>query len=400
MLDSNKLLSPESRPGPSQPWRDVPVAAADAFEAVLPQATGAILAAIAREVPEYARPFEGAFGRGIRVGVSEALRRFVALIRDPDAGRGTSREVYVGLGRGESRQGRSLDSLQAAYRVGARVAWRHAADAGLAAGLDAETMSRLAEAVFAYIDELASDSVEGYAAEQSQREGELDRRRERLIGLLLAEPASDAETVRAGAEEAAWPLPDRLAVLACSVDDLARIARGFPGKPLRAEFEGQGCALIADPDGPGQRDQIVRAVGDRTAALGPTVSPEAAARSWREARAGLAAATADVLPVNELLVVEDHLAELVLYDGRERLRRIAERRLAPLDSETPRSLERLTETLAAFLRHQAEISTIAAELHVHPQTVRYRVNRLRQLLGSQLDDPDARFEIEAALRAG
>ena len=75
-------------------------------------------------MPEYARPLEGSFGRGIRTGVEEALRQFVALIRDPEGGRGFGREVYVELGRGESRQGRTLDSLQAAYRVGARVAWR------------------------------------------------------------------------------------------------------------------------------------------------------------------------------------------------------------------------------------------------------------------------------------
>jgi DNA-binding PucR family transcriptional regulator len=35
---------------------------------------------------------------------------------------------------------------------------------------------------------------------------------------------------------------------------------------------------------------------------------------------------------------------------------------------------------------------------VHPQTARYRRTRLRELLGDQLDDPDARFELELALR--
>jgi DNA-binding PucR family transcriptional regulator len=41
---------------------------------------------------------------------------------------------------------------------------------------------------------------------------------------------------------------------------------------------------------------------------------------------------------------------------------------------------------------------MARELHIHPQTARYRMSRLRELLGSELDDPDARFELEAALR--
>ena len=36
---------------------------------------------------------------------------------------------------------------------------------------------------------------------------------------------------------------------------------------------------------------------------------------------------------------------------------------------------------------------------MHPQTVRYRLARLRELFGPRLDDPDARFELELALRA-
>ena len=35
----------------------------------------------------------------------------------------------------------------------------------------------------------------------------------------------------------------------------------------------------------------------------------------------------------------------------------------------------------------------------HPQTARYRLARLRELMGDDLDDPDARFELEIALRA-
>jgi DNA-binding PucR family transcriptional regulator len=42
---------------------------------------------------------------------------------------------------------------------------------------------------------------------------------------------------------------------------------------------------------------------------------------------------------------------------------------------------------------------MARAMHVHPQTARYRLARLRELLGDALDDPDARFELEIALRA-
>src|SRR5262249_50104917 len=138
----------------TEAWRALPPAVADLIEPELDAVTAEILAAIARDVPGYARPLEGNFGRGVRRGVSEALRQFVALIRDPGVGRGVGRDVYVELGRGEMRQGRTLDSLQAAYRVGARVAWRRLSLAGRQANLDAEVLSLLAEAIFAYIDEL------------------------------------------------------------------------------------------------------------------------------------------------------------------------------------------------------------------------------------------------------
>src|SRR5262249_51950674 len=119
-----KSLDPE-------PWRGLPPPVADLIEAEIPATTEEIVETIGREVPQYARPLEGSSGRGVRTGVAEALAQFVAVIRDPDAGRsGTGREVYLELGRGEHRQGRTLDSLQAAYRVGARVAWRRFAAAG------------------------------------------------------------------------------------------------------------------------------------------------------------------------------------------------------------------------------------------------------------------------------
>jgi DNA-binding PucR family transcriptional regulator len=63
-----------------------------------------------------------------------------------------------------------------------------------------------------------------------------------------------------------------------------------------------------------------------------------------------------------------------------------------------RTEERLTETLAAWLDHQRHTPRIAEALHVHSQTVRYRIANLRELLGDAIDDPDGRFELQLALR--
>ena len=113
----------------SEPWRDLPPRVAEVLEPELPGITREILVAIGQEVPEYARPLESAFGVALRSGVDEALRRFVNLVRDPDSTDDDAREASVALGRAELRAGRTLDALQAAYRVGARVAWRRLATA-------------------------------------------------------------------------------------------------------------------------------------------------------------------------------------------------------------------------------------------------------------------------------
>ena len=160
---------PNDKNPQAEPWRALPAELADAIEPELPAATEEILPTIAREVPEYARPAGGRFRRGIRTGVTEALRQFVALIRDPDAGRDPGRDVYVALGRGELREGRTLDSLQSAYRVGARVAWRRVPRPPGVAAVEPEQLGLLAEAIFAYIDELSADSVEGYARHSASR---------------------------------------------------------------------------------------------------------------------------------------------------------------------------------------------------------------------------------------
>src|SRR4051812_771073 len=114
--------------GPDRPWAGLPSELAPVLRPELPTLADEIIAALRDGVPAYARPLEGPFGRGLRVGVEEALRQFIDEI---DGGpRRFDRRIYVELGRGEVRAGRSLDVLLAAYRLGARVAWRRLAAAG------------------------------------------------------------------------------------------------------------------------------------------------------------------------------------------------------------------------------------------------------------------------------
>jgi hypothetical protein len=332
--------------------------------------------------------------------VTEALRRFFSLIRDPDAADEAGRRLYVGLGRQEYRAGRTLDALQAAYRIGARVAWRHLARAGNHAAVDGETMALLAEAIFAYIDELSAESVEGYAQAQSERAGELERARAELLAALLRGAAPPDRDLTSFPAAARWALPRRAAALACSIDVLPGLARRLGGDVLHAPHENLGCIVVPDAEGPGRREALRVAAHDRRAAVGPEGTLEQLPRSWRLAceTLSMSESAANGGP-GELVAADDHLAQLVLRESAVAIERIAERRLRALVDLTPASRERMSLTALAFLQRQGNAAAVARALHVHPQTARYRIARLRELLGAQLDDPAARFELEAALRA-
>ena len=59
----------------------------------------------------------------------------------------------------------------------------------------------------------------------------------------------------------------------------------------------------------------------------------------------------------------------------------------------------LAETLRAYLDGFGDVAAVAQHLHVHPNTVRYRVRRIEKLLSTRLDDPDVRLLFSLGLRA-
>ncbi|MHA3837794.1 PucR family transcriptional regulator [Terrabacter sp. AAH1] len=364
----------------------------------------AIIEGIPRDVPVYAMPMEGRFGQGVRQGVTVALNRFLdlpgthlpALSED-------GKWVYESLGRGEVRSGRSLESLLAAYRYGARVTFRAISRTIDVSQLPPETLLALGESLFAYIDELSAASAQGYAQEQSERAGEQLRLRGELLEMILRGDSSDGGVGRLAAA-VGWTLPDVVVVALVPfphVDGL-RAALGPDG--LAAERGTDVVVVFPFVSRKPRRRDLERALRGRRAIVGP-------ARPWQQASESLhlaASAGAHGLapgpdqPVRDTapVWVEDHLAELVVHAEPLATQDLARTRLAPLDGLRPAVRERLTETLLAWLRHQGQRAPIAEELFVHQQTVGYRVAQLKELFGDALEDPEVRFELELVLRAG
>jgi DNA-binding PucR family transcriptional regulator len=87
------------------------------------------------------------------------------------------------------------------------------------------------------------------------------------------------------------------------------------------------------------------------------------------------------------------LDEIVTMIGADE--RLVDPRVRALREEDPM----LAETLRAYLDSFGDVAAAAQWLHVHPNTVRYRVRRIEDRLGSTLGDPDARLLLSLSLRA-
>jgi hypothetical protein len=383
----------------------IPAAVADAMRAELASVAQATVAEIIVEVPSYADAFSGDMGKVIRNAVELALGGFLELAT-ASSGADASTPIRPALdgayelGRGEARSGRSMDALLAAYRVGARVSWRHLSASAVSAGLTVGQLARFAELVFAYIDQLSAASVAGHSDELETTGRVRTRYLERLAGLLLA--GAPLPELTAAAERADWAPPRTLTVAVLPEAAVRGALVSLDGRTLRSNQDVPGLdattelVVLLVPDAEGRsRPALLRSLEGRDAVVGPP-------RPWSEASTSYARAVRALqlglaTEGSEPLDTERRLADLVLRADGGALADLRARALAPLEDLTPAAREKLVETLRAWLLHHGRREQIAAALFVHPQTVRYRMGQLRERYGKALEDPDTVLELTIAL---
>jgi len=363
----------------------------------LPDLARDIIAEIRERIPEYARPMDGPYGYWLRVGVQQALASFFDSVADPTAPHEERDQVCRMLGQQEAREGRSLDSLQAAYRIGMRMGWRRVMEVGLRYNAPSSVMTSLADAIFAYADEIASLSVQGYLevkalSEQSQQEW-----RRRLLRLILERPAAPLRAIAELADLVGWTVPDEVTLVALEPGQLGmpEIADGT----LADLGVTQPHLLLPGRVQLSDRPAVAAALAGSRGAVGPTVLLADAGHSLRWARRALTLARSGVIGESDVTFCEDYLVELWLLADDRLIDQLAQRQLGGLSALSQGQRNRLEETFGAWLETRGTAPEMAERLKVHPQTVRYRMRNLERALGGQLSDPDTRFAIELVLRA-
>jgi hypothetical protein len=383
---------------PLKPWVGVPCEMSDLMRPHLATLAEEMIQEILSEIPEYSRPQDEEYSRLVRLAVEGALRQFVDLIVDPDSSWEPVAAVYREIGWAEAREGRSLDVLQTSMRLCARVAWRRLAAESENLNISRRTLASLAEAIFAFLDEIARAAAEGYTKARAQEAGELEHRRRRLLDLLLAEPPAAPQAIADLARLAQWRVPRTVAAVVLYERSQQPFSHpSLPPDVLADVNRREPCLIVPDPEGPGRGRMLESALRRWVAAMGPTVRTEDAAKSLRWAREALPLARRGILPADRLIRCADHMPTLVVFKDEELVRAIADLRLAPLKAIRPRHRERLMRTLLSCIQNGFNATEVATRLHVHPQTVRYRLHQLEELFGKRLYDPETRLEMEMVL---
>lgn len=402
--------SAEGTGTPALPWLSLPPELAQLLAPAVPAVVEQIIEAVPNQIPAYQLARTERFSHVLFMGVQGALEQLLSLPgTDHPALNEESRELVAALGAGEFRQGRSMDALLAAYRTSARITFRGLSEACARLGLAMEVVVDLGETILAYIDELSAVSVQAYAVEQSAHAGALEVRRADLVAALVGGGA-ELHEVRRLASGADWHLPPQMAaaVLPLAAAGLVRSRLGASG--IVVERESEATAIVTVPQGDRLRPRLREVFVGTAAVLGPPVAWDSVPHSHRLAQMVAAqlvtmdpadpadpAAPAD--PAGPVFAT-DHLSRIVLGAEPQVMADLAARRLAPLQTlgETKRGV--LEETLLLWLVHWGQRLPVAHALGIHPQTVGYRVAKLKDLFGGDLEDPEVRFELELVLRAG
>jgi hypothetical protein len=413
-----------------------------------------ITAAIMHEVEEYAQPGDDAAAKAVRRVAHGAVAEFAARVTQPAgavsaasatpacgtavAGPGapvlaeppemtSAAQTFHDLGRLLALEGRSLGAVHAALRVGARVTWQHLLEQARQGNGNPEAFARIGETVYWYMDELGASISAGYAEARAEFAGETSQLRRHLLHMLTSSPPAPAAAIASLAQAAGWPLPRRVAAVA-----LGPLTGGnpatLPADALADLSRRDPCMLVVDPDGPGRRRRLATALSGwltagghqspgQLAVVGPAVPLAEAGSSLRWASQALALTRrglirADAHPGDgdadrtgasaegtaRIVWCADHLSTLVLLADPALASAFSRDVLAPLQPLRPIQADRLGRTLLAWLESADDANAAAHRMHVHPQTIRYRLRQLTELFGDSLTEQDARFRLQLALR--
>jgi hypothetical protein len=303
-------------------------------------------------------------------------------------------EPFKESARSRAEEGLPLEDLLHAYRLGGRLGW----EALLEASTEDERPALLAaaELLMRYIDSVSSAVAQTYLDEHQHIVSE-DERRHRALSEALIHPEREVPELADLADRVGFPITERY----------RPFAKTLPGSPTHAHSQ-LAAALRA-------QGVLALTEGDRVTGLAAENTDEAIftrplglyALGAATPRSELSAALDDTRLLLDLarreglegaIDAEDFVLELLLARAPDLAASLVERVIGPLEAYAARRGDSgLLETLETFLACALDRRRTAERLHVHPNTLDYRLRRIAELTGLEPGKPRDLVLLELAL---
>lgn len=363
-----------------------------------------VIAAIAPTDPAAHGMGATSIAADIRWSVAQSLRA----VADVLAGREADLELIRASAIRRFEEGASLASVMTAYHRGIQEVWalvreRAASDEASAVADAGERLMHLLE------------RIGGALAEDQERVWTVVHAGEREGRFALFTALTQGGDAVSAAHRSGRPLADRYGVLAVRIvgepggapdgvaarRDVQRLRAAIdaavPGEEVLAVLTSAGGTALVPVRGPGVAERIgeslAAAFGDRSAAGWSEASPAGVADAVGVAEELLALALVrdDVGGIDRVATLD---AMLLDYQNS---------RPGPARQALARSLDPLSEDLVLtarrYLALEGDRRRTAAALHVHPNTVDYRLGRIAVLCGWDATTPTGAAQLRAALIA-
>jgi sugar diacid utilization regulator len=357
---------------------------------------------------------------------SAGLDLFLATARESRPATPEELRRVAQLGILQARSSQSVEPILAAYRMAARVAWDEILRAWRGhPEATPEAIMVVANYVFAALDQVAAEVTKTYlhAREQHMQRG--TRAHARLFHALISDNFDSELELQRQALALNIPLAaggyvavvcklvlgaregesggQALAEVAAALDvprgtlmhatDPSTLVLLWPAESM-ADIEAAGQFVVHLQEEAGQRSGSLRA-RVRSGIGGFHGGLHGVSRSYLEAQQALEAGR-KLRPQATVHGHDEVIPHLVLAQNPRLAERFVAHSLGRLADPKLRNREQLLETLEAYLS-TGSVKDAAAALGLHRHTVLYRLDKLKELLGDDLELPAVRLRLQLAL---
>ena len=307
----------------------------------------------------------------------------------------------TGIRRGET--GVPLSAVLQAFRIGGRLIWEI-----LIEHADEDTrdvMLRSAADIWAVSDDLAEAAAEGYRIASADRARQDSQLRSALLNGLLDGRLGDGSQFWESAALLKVPQHGTFVVVAaeCPVPGQEalpeieeRLRRHDVASAWRLDAELQEGLVSLRPRFGVERlcTELERLASRRVGISEPYPSLDQTPPALRQAQLACAAATPGT---TNLVRFDDEPIAVLLVSAPDASLSVARRILGRVLDLPDSDRILLIDTMRIWLAEAGSTSAAAGRLHVHRNTVRYRLRRLEELTGRRLADPLDVSELHVAL---